>query len=571
MKGPLPSRLSTMHGASRRGAVLFWAVLTILAMGILGIGVIQLASTARETAFPAFAAPQARLLAEAGLSHARYVQCTDGWPDGLSRQLSPLPDATVTITRSGDDWTVLAVAFAGTAMEARANLTGTVRDCGPPGGPNPPAAEYVVTSVNSFNTSGAKIYGDVAVLDEEFRIQKGGDGVIEGSVYAAEGVRLIGNGTVLGNIYTDGAVDIQQGIVGAPGQPVEIHAGEEVEVGGSSKVYGTIYTGEDAEIGGGSEITGDIHACTGSVEVGGSGNVIGNIFAFGEIEVSGGSSVSGDLHSLSDSIEISVAVGGSVYAGEDIEVASRNRVMIGGDAHAGESIELGRNARIGGNATAGNAINRPGQVNGTTCAPCTPVPPTPATCPESFDFASLKPPPITTFSAGGPNFGSGSYRESLALAPGSYGNINLNGFESSFRLSPGSYYFNDVRLGSSARIYLDLSGGGEIRIFIKEDFRAGNNLQVFVSETGSPSSYERAIDRNNGVASVTAQIAERIYLEAHGAVSITSAGEWFGSLHTPFDDLSIGNGSTVIGALFGRERIDIAGVTVRFIPPLYFQ
>ncbi|HKJ90025.1 MAG TPA: hypothetical protein VJ960_02755, partial [Oceanipulchritudo sp.] len=65
--------------------------------------------------------------------------------------------------------------------------------------------------------------------------------------------------------------------------------------------------------------------------------------------------------------------------------------------------------------------------------------------------------------------------------------------------------------------------------------------------------------------------AERIYLEAHGAVSITSAGEWFGSLHTPFDDLSIGNGSTVIGALFGRERIDIAGVTVRFIPPLYFQ
>jgi cytoskeletal protein CcmA (bactofilin family) len=557
---------------SRRGAVLVWIILTMVLLSVLGVSVIQVASTARQTHFTGTGAPQARFYAEAGVAYAQHIHCTDVWADGLEQTLQPDPSATVTLSRSGDTWTATARAFIGSAMDSRATVSAPVRDCDS-GGPDDEssAGDFVITATGDFQTQGIRVDGDIAVIGDDFKIQKGGDGIIEGNVYAEEGIELTGNGTVVGDLYTDGDVEIKQGFIGTAANHTEIHAGGSVEAAGSSIVHGTVYAGESFEATGSSTFYGDIHACAGEIEIGGSTTVIGNLYARDSIEISGGATVIGSLHSMEGDIEINVPIDGDAYAAGSIELGNRNALFISGDAHAGESIEMGNKARIGGDAYAGISIERPGNVGGIACAPCSPDPPVPPTCPQTYDFASLESPPPTTFTAGSDDYGNDAYREVLSLAPGSYGEINLNGSESILRLESGTYTFSDIELGWQGRIVLDISSGQEVRLFLTGDFKTGGELQIYLNLTGLPGDEVRALDRDNETSLVEETLAELIYLEAHGEIDIGGASEWFGSLHAPYDELRIGQHSMVVGAIFGNDDIRVQGVTIKWVPPLYFQ
>lgn len=560
-----------MLARPREGAVLLWLILSMVILAVLGIGIIQIASTARQTDFLSAGAAQARFYAEAGLSYAQHVYCTDGWADGYEETLYPEASASVTISRAGSTWTSHARAYIDTAMEARSTVAAPVRECGSPPGGGASAGDFVITATGDFQTQGARVEGDVAVLGSDFTIQKGGSGVIEGNVFAENGITFTGNGTVRGDLYTDGNVDIKQGFVGTSGQPSEIHAGGFVETSGSSVVHATIYAGEHFAALGSSTLYGDVHACAGSITIGSGAAVFGNLYARDGITVTGGASVVGNLHSVQGAIQIDPAVDGSAYAATNVELGNRNGMLLSGEAHAGQQIFMGNKALIGGDAAAGVSIQRPGNVMGSACAPCTPGAPLPPTCPETFDFSALEPPPPTTFSAGTDDYGSGAWRETLALSPGAYGDINLNGSQSTLELESGTYTFASLSFGWEGRVVLDISSGGEVRIFISGDFRTGGNFQVFVNESGLPGGATRAIDRSNGTSLVPQQLAELIYLEAHGEIRIPPPGDWFGTLHAPFGRLEVGNGSVVIGSLFGTDDIRVQGVTVKWVPPLYFQ
>jgi cytoskeletal protein CcmA (bactofilin family) len=556
----------------RRGAVLVWIILTMVLLSVLGVGIIQVASTARQTHFTGTGAPQARFYAEAGVAYAQHLYCTDNWADGLEQTLQPDPSATVTISRSGETWTASARAFIGSAMESRATVSAPVRECAEdPGGGGSSAGEFVITATGDFDTQGVRVDGDIAVIGSELTVKKGGDGRIEGNVYAEEGIEFTGNGTVVGDVYTDGDVEIKQGFVGTAGHPAEIHAGGSVEAAGSSTVHGTVFSGGDFEAKGSSTFYGDIHACNGSIEIGGGATIVGNLYARDSIEISGGANVTGNLYSMQGDIELGPSINGDAFAAGDIDIGNRGGTILSGEAHAGGFIEMGNASRIGGDAYAAISIERERNVRGFACAPCSPDPPQPPICPKTYDFASLEPPEATVFSAGTDDYGDARWQESLTLAPGSYGEIDLRGSSSNLYLESGTYKLKSLEFGWKGSLYLDISSGEEILIFVEEDFETGGNFRVYINESGVPGDDQRAIDRSGGFSRVEASLAELIFLEAHGEIHISAPGDWFGSLHTPYDRLRIGNGSTVIGALFGNDEIKVQGVTVQWVPPLYFQ
>lgn len=555
----------------RRGAVLVWLIGLLLLFSSLFVALFSLNRSGEEGLLLADSTNRAQLLAESGLNYALAAACSerDSWTSPRTMTL-PTGDFYViefADTNAASPFSVTATVRPATAAAAQARVQGTWPACVQGLGNGPAGGDYVITSVTAPSLGGSQVYGDVAVIGEVFNYVGGGGSqgtFIEGDVLAGQGVRLSGAAIIRGNIYSDGDVNITQGFVRG-----DVHNGGDFDIHGSSRLNGSVYSGGSISLGGNARVIRDLHSCTGDVRVSGSTFVGGSIYAQGNVEVSGSAVVRGSVYARGN-VTVSALVKGDVVAGGNLTAGSGAGIRVEGNSHSGGTISITGSSYLGGNATAAVAISQPHRVNGISCAPCSPQLPLAPRCPELFDFSTLAPLPRTTFSAGTAAIGNGNNRQSIVLAPGSYGVVNLSGSESELWLRGGSYYLAGLAIGWNGRLYLDLSSGMDIRLFI-----AGNvsisNLRVYVSTSGLAGDYPRAIDRSNGVALIDENLASYVYLETHGNFSTGGQCDWFGTIHAPDGDIAVAKGSVVIGAVFGQQSISVRGVVLRFVPPRYFN
>ncbi|WP_426171362.1 DUF7305 domain-containing protein [Pseudoduganella sp. R-34] len=185
-------------------------------------------------------------------------------------------------------------------------------------------------------------------------------------------------------------------------------------------------------------------------------------------------------------------VTGDVGAKGNVTVKYGSQVT--GNVAAGRNITLEQNSQIKGNATAGNQVevkyqaNVTGNVSGKTNSPT---------------LNTL--PPATDFKSGGNAYGLKSGATAV-LAGGQYGNVNLE-YDSTLKLTAGTYYFDSLTVGAESAFIFDLSGGA-IKLFIKNHVNIGSNFDF---------------EMLNGT-------ANDIYTETTGNWTQGAWGEWFGTL-----------------------------------------
>ncbi|WP_426342494.1 DUF7305 domain-containing protein [Pseudoduganella sp. S-14] len=199
------------------------------------------------------------------------------------------------------------------------------------------------------------------------------------------------------------------------------------------------------------------------------------LFAGGNVDLEQGTQVAGDIGAK-----------GNVNAKYGSQVA--------GNVTAGRNVTLEQNSRIKGNATAGNRVDVKylaevtGKVAGKTNSP---------------SLSTL--PAATEFTANGASYGIKSGKTG-DLVHGEYGKVNLE-YDSTLKLTAGSYYFDSLTVGSESKFIFDLSGG-EIKLFIKGNVNIGSGFD-FEMLNGS---------------------ANDIYTETRGNWTQGMSGEWFGTL-----------------------------------------
>jgi hypothetical protein len=214
-------------------------------------------------------------------------------------------------------------------------------------------------------------------------------------------------------------------------------------------------------------------------------------------------------------------------------VTAKYGSQVTGNVAAGWNVTLEQNSQIKGNATAGNKVevkyqaNVSGDVAGKTNSP---------------SLNTL--PPATDFKTGGKAFGlkSGKTGE---LAGGQYGKVNLE-YDSTLKLSAGTYYFDSLTVGAESSFIFDLSGGA-INLFIKDNVNIGSNFDF---------------EMLNGT-------ANDIYTETKGNWTQGAWGEWFGTLFASGanSNMHFNQDSKLGGTFIARKNIQLdLGSTVVAMP-----
>ena len=522
----------------RKGGTLIGLIAVILIIGVMGVSVITFTHSTEHSFLIASAGSRAYYLAESGLRYAQQIHCDSmpaGWLHGRSQTLT-LHGGEVVVIRLVDTFWATAVVDAGTAQEARAEVPMPVSLCGVDPAANP-ADEFAV-------------FGDTA-------ISLGNNTVIQGDV-AITGDDVELKGDVIGNILAN---------------DISTHASS------STTVTGSIFSSGTVSIGTGT-VTGDIHAATGIILSSAQSSVPfgGWLFSNGNIELSGGSVVLGHVHTCGGNVETS----GSAVIGtalEPIEVHASGNVSLGGgdvygDVYAGGNIVVSGSARIVGNAYAGGTIT--GTVTGTSMPNSPTYLPEPI-CPDLTDLDDLNLPDATVFTAGEddvdvPAGGSPELPTEFPLAPGSYNVLSSPNNVSDTRLflndgsdNHGNYYFNSISLGNFMHLYLDLSGGYDIRIFVVGDIDFGRDLNVFVSTDGTNYTEMSSLNEIEKEA-----LGARVYWEsATSDYTLGQSSNWFGTVYTPVGSLSTSN-AYLIGSYFSGGGHNLQNSTVFHVAPNYF-
>ena len=536
---------TTNHG--QKGGTLISVIGVILIVGVLGVSAISLIQSSEHSSFSANAGSRAYYLAESGLRYAQQRYCDEGWPHGREKTLSLLGGGDVKIIRIADTFWATAETGLGTAQEARDRILMPLSLCGE--APNA-AGQFAIQGdqIGISLGSNPMIDGDVSVLNGDIEIR----GDVVGSVFA-NAITLTEGSTVTGGIYSSGldGVGITSGTVTG-----DIQSAFGISV--TDTVKGWLFSEGDIDIGGGATVLGHIHACGADVTIGGNGAIIGTLDEPVEIRASGSVYLSG-----------SAVVTGVVYAGGTIQMSGS--AIIDGDAYAGGAISIGNN----------NSITGASLQNATTYLE-EPI------CPdlENSDEAELPDP--TMFTAGGTDInvplGDITSPTEFILAPGIWGtltspdNITSPEYPDGFThlylnagsADHGNYYFDSVSFGSKTRLYLDLSGTYDIRIFVVGDVAVGENLNMFVS-TDLGVTYLPVTD-----ALVDELLAARVYWETSADYNLGASSNWFGSVYQtsgsgpPPDRLRVGNASTLVGAYYAVGELEIFTSLLTYVAPNYF-
>jgi hypothetical protein len=190
-----------------------------------------------------------------------------------------------------------------------------------------------------------------------------------------------------------------------------------------------------------------------------------------------------------------------------------------GSLRAGDDVSMGNNTFITGSITnPGSFTTGSGVVYGSHVVAMPDLP----TLPAATVFADG----LTDVSVG--NGGV------MNLAPGSWNDITLGG-AATLNLSAGDYYLKSLMAGNGLTINVDLNGGN-LRLFITEDFNAGGVSAMNFTSGG---------DHRN------------VSAETHAAglnafrIGGGNGTQWFGSIFTPNGDIHLGSGSSGTGVVAG--------------------
>ncbi|BCX46867.1 hypothetical protein HAHE_07750 [Haloferula helveola] len=517
----------------RKGGVLISLVAVTLVIGVLGVSVIAFTRSSEHSHLSANAGSRAYYLADSGLRYAQHIHCRDNdWLHGRQRTLTLQGGEQVDIIRLGDTFWATATVDVGTAKEARARVPMPLSLCGEDPD-NDPIDEFAVFGDVAISLgNNTVIEGDVAITGDNVALK----GIVDGNIYAADVTTTSSSATVTGSIFSSGFVDIRTGDVTG-----DIHSADGILLrSAQSTVFGGwLFSHGSIEVGGGSEVRGHIHSCAGDVFLSGSA-IIGTPAEPVEVRAHGDVTLSG-----------SATVYGNVYAG--------GIITVGGS--------------IVGNAFAGGVILNPGAVTGSAIE-LSPTYVKQPICPDLDDLDLISLPDATEFTAGGDDIDVPEIDEDspgpFIVAPGSYGAVSSsnNSSNTALLLSAGAadhanYYFNTISLGNDLTLYLDLSGSYDIRVFVVGDIAIGKDLNVLVSTDGT--NYVSMDDD-----SVDPEIAARVYWESQSDFVLGATSNWLGSVYTPDGNLSVGNGSYLIGSYYSGGGHDITASAVVHVPPNYF-
>lgn len=520
-----------------KGGALVGTISAMMVLGILGASVARLTSTSQSSHLSANATSRAYYLAESGLSYAQNTINTDGWLHGRERTLNFLGGGDVSVVRKANYFWATSVVDAGTATEARASVPMLIKiDGDDPEDPRYLAPEDFAIFGDAGTTLGQRILvdGDVALITGDIEIR----GDVKGSIYARD-VFANGQGAVVveieGGIYSSGTVSIGSATVLG-----DINAETGISINSSqAKVEGWIFSNGPIDIGSGAVVLGHIHATGANITIGGS-STIGTPDNPVEIRTSGDVYLSG-----------SATVYGTIYAGGDIVFSSSATVY--GNAYAGGSIS---NTKVSGDSLPNSPTYLEDPIR-----------------PDLTSLEGLELPPPTDFSAGNgvvtlPRILPGAPL-TYPLPEGIYGSLqapnNSADKNASLLLSAGlldhaNYYFDSINVGANNKIYLNLAGTNDIRVFVEGDVNLDKS-DVFISTDGV--TYLPMSD-------VDPSAAARVYWEAHGNFQLASDGLFFGSVYTPYGSLGAANTSLLYGSYYSGNGHNLVGSTMIHVPPNYY-
>ena len=244
--------------------------------------------------------------------------------------------------------------------------------------------------------------------------------------------------------------------------------------------------------------------------------------------------VSFDLHQFVFLANDNVSVDQQVDSEGDIFSNRRLRFREGapsthtGDLMALDRLDIGVDQTINGDVIAGNRINNRGIVNGTITA---------FAVLDSFKLPAL------SFTAGGDDFEI--FRgDTLTLAPGSYGNIQVK-VGSVLLLSSGDYFFESIRLEALSLLSVDVASG-PVSVNITDNLSFRNDSRVEIAPFGEIGSTELTFN--------TLQT---------GDVKIGQSASVLGSIIAPTASVEIKDNVVFKGAVCAQRIQAQQGVTFR--------
>uniref|UniRef100_I2Q4Q3 Integral membrane protein CcmA involved in cell shape determination n=1 Tax=Desulfovibrio sp. U5L TaxID=596152 RepID=I2Q4Q3_9BACT len=362
-----------------------------------------------------------------------------------------------------------------------------------------------------------------------------------------------GAAAIQGNIYGK-SISTSQAVVKG-----NVISQGDANLGFSTKVTGRLCSMGNVTLNQ-SEVTEDINA-GGDVDLQFASKVGGNVYSGGKVTMATSVQVEGSIHAQSIvSSEFSDTVGNSVYANGKVGIGNSSTVSC--NVYCGDTIDLDWNGKIVGVAI-GRAVNvGSGSVGSkiiTTNYPPNIKPTAPTICPLE---KSPTPKPDDQILVNSNNinlaWADDRYNRTNPLAPGSYGTVNLSG-SNPLTLRAGIYYFRSIYLGWGSTLNLDLSGG-DITIFCLGTFYEDTTSEIMISSNGGSWKSMTSVDKD---------LAKKVYLEAHDAITLRYGAGWFGTLFST-KSIVFNGAVTIIGAYAtsGINQVDWSANVV-YVPSNY--
>jgi hypothetical protein len=319
----------------------------------------------------------------------------------------------------------------------------------------------------------------------------------------------------------------------------------DARIGNGVTVNGMVGSNEDVAMTQNAQVFGDIYA--GRNFDGGSNIVIGTalnpvtVIANGSAELDG--DLFGDLHS-----------GSSLPSGNTVSLLLRADADVTGNVFTKNNLDFnGPNGiLVTGNATVGGVVV---DLNGNVIAGTT----TTGSTAGLLSYTPIVVPAATAFSASGnaadDRTCTGGGCSALSLAPDTYRDLII-GQDKELTLTSGTYYFNSINVNSGLDLYLDLSSGNPLNIYVVEEANFGQNQIVFVKRPGDLGFTQISSLADKSIASL-------VYLETLDRFNINQNSEWVGTVFASMlelggtDETYVGQNISVWGALYAFDSVDV--------------
>ncbi|MYL84045.1 hypothetical protein GTA51_12995 [Desulfovibrio aerotolerans] len=270
--------------------------------------------------------------------------------------------------------------------------------------------------------------------------------------------------------------------------------------------------------------------------------VEGNVISETSVNLAQNSITHGFVCAASGNVQLNnnAVVDEDVSANGYIQVSQN--AIIKQNAYATSYIQMSNNATIQQKGQAGGAINR--AQNDYIGTPLQYTMPT-VTCPSTN--APIAPTITNTGTLPAPASTSSS-----PLASGQYTNFTINQNGSAY-LKSGTYIFSSIQTNNNAKLYLDISTGGDLTILVTGNINIGQNTNVFVKTT-SNGAFRSVVEDTDRV--VPHSDAAKIYIGSNTDIVFNNNTGWFGTIYAK-NSLSVSQNFILIGTLASPGTVSL--------------